>query len=154
MPTDFDFIGPDDKPALLALSNPEHQSLCESVLLEKEFKVNKADNHDEFQTTFAQYNYQVVVIDRAFGGDPTNNLSLVFLQRMPMPLRRHTFAVLVGEEFQSFNPMEAFTESVHVVINPNELVQNFPRIIDVTLPENDRFMHMYRKLGSSVMQGQ
>lgn len=153
MSSDFDFIGPDDKPALLALSNPEHQSLCESVLLEKGFKVNKADNHEEFQITFGRYSYLVVVIDPAFGGDPTNNPSLISLQKMPMPQRRHSFLVLVGDEFQSFNTMQAFAQSVHVVINPNELVKNFPRIIEVSLPDNDRFMHMYRELSNAASQG-
>ncbi len=45
---ELEFIGPNDKPALLALSTPEWLDAAKNVLTEIGYKVHAASNHNDF----------------------------------------------------------------------------------------------------------
>ena len=65
MAVEFEFLSPEDKPALLALSTPEFIAAAQIVLGELGYKVHVASNHEDFLTRFAHVQYQVVKIGRA-----------------------------------------------------------------------------------------
>jgi hypothetical protein len=54
------FITAADKPALVALSNPEWLEAAKKALKELGYKAHLAATHEEFSTRFAQVRYQVV----------------------------------------------------------------------------------------------
>lgn len=144
MSAEFDFLTADDKPALLGISTPDVADNAKAALDQLGFKVHLASNHGEFLHRFAQAPYQVVVIEDVFGsGTPEENESLLTLQRMPMNLRRHTVVLLVGNSYATFNPLQAFQQCVHAVVNPSELFL-LMQLIQKAIADNELFLHSFR----------
>ena len=143
---DFDFITATDKPALIALSTPELQETAKNALDQLGYKVHTAVNHGEFLHKFAQVSYQVVVIEELFSATtPEENESLIALQRMPMSLRRHSTVVLFGFSMATFNPMQAYQQCVHAVVNPSEMFLLI-QLVQKAVADNDLFLHTYREV--------
>lgn len=151
MPSQFDFISATDKPALLAFSTPEWLEASRTALSELGYKVHTAATHGDFLIRFSQTRYQVVIIEERFAAnDITENLTLRSMQTMPMPQRRHSTVILVGDSFQTFTPLQAFQQSVHAVINSSELFL-LKQLIEKTIAENDLFLHTLRETQSRVL---
>src|SRR6185436_13127250 len=122
MSVELEFLTAADKPALLGLSTAELQDTAKTALDQLGYKVHTAVNHGEFLHKFAQVAYQVVVIEDLFAAaKPEENESLLAIQRMPMSLRRHAAFVLFGSSMATFNPLQAFQQCVHAVVNPSEM---------------------------------
>jgi len=145
MSVEFDFLTPTDKPALLGLSTPELQDTAKTALDQLGYKVHVAVNHGEFLHKFAQVSYQVVVLEEMFSSStPEENESLLTLQRMPMSMRRHSVAILFGFSLATFNPLQAFQQGVHAVVNPSEMFLLI-QLIQKAAADNDMFLHTLRE---------
>jgi CheY-like chemotaxis protein len=144
MSAEFDFLTPDDKPALMGLASTDLLDNAKAALDQLGYKVHAAANHGEFLHKFAQTPYHVIVLEDVFGGGTIEeNESLLAIQRLPMPQRRHCVIILVGQDFATFNPMQAFQQGVHSVVNPSEaflLIQ----LIQKAVADNDIFLHTFR----------
>lgn len=150
---EFDFIRPTDKPALLALSTMEFLSTCKSVLHELDYKVHHTSDHEDFVQRFGQIQYQIAILEERFScGSIEENLALMRLQYMPMGLRRHALTILIGDSFQSLNTMQAFHQSVHVVIHPSDL-GSLKQILQQVIADNDLFLSVYRDTQLRMAQG-
>lgn len=146
MSMDFEFITATDKPALIALSTPELQETAKNALDQLGYKVHTAVNHGEFLHKFAQVAYQVVIIEELFSATtPEENESLIALQRMPMSLRRHSTVILFGFNMATFNPMQAFQQCVHAVVNPSEMFLLI-QLVQKAVADNDLFLHTFREV--------
>jgi CheY-like chemotaxis protein len=144
MSMDFEFITATDKPALLGLSTPELQETAKNALEQLGYKVHTAVNHGEFLHKFAQVAYQVVVLEELFSATtPAENESLLALQRMTMSLRRHSVVILFGFSMATFNPMQAFQQCAHAVVNPSEMFLLI-QLIQKSVADNDMFLHTIR----------
>jgi DNA-binding NtrC family response regulator len=142
---DFDFLTPEDKPALVALSTPEMEETAKTALDQLGYKVHIISNHGEFLHKFSQVQYQVVIMDELFNSSkPEENESLAALQRMPMNMRRHAVVVLLGFSLSTFNPMQAFQQGVHAVVNPAEMFLLI-QLIEKAVADNDYFLHTFRE---------
>ena len=149
----FEFISATDKPALLAFSTPEWLEAARSALVELGYKVHTAATHGDFQVRFSQIRYQVVIVEERFAAnDLSENLTLQFLQAMPMSQRRHATVILFGEQFQTFSPLHAFQQSVHAVINSSELFL-LKQLIEKAIADNSLFLHSYRETQTRVYSG-
>src|SRR4051812_9237330 len=150
MSMDFEFITANDKPALLGLSTPELQETAKNALEQLGYKVHTAVNHGEFLHKFAQVAYQVVVLEELFSATtPEENESLVALQRMGMSQRRQSTVVLFGFNMATFNPMQAYQQCVHAVVNPSEMFLLI-QLIQKAVADNDMFLHGYREVQRRV----
>ena len=150
MSMDFEFITATDKPALLGLSTPELQETAKNALEQLGYKVHTAVNHGEFLHKFSQVPYQVVVIEELFSAtNPDENESLLALQRMGMSLRRQSVVILFGFNMATFNPMQAFQQCVHAVVNPSEMFLLI-QLIQKAVADNDLFLHCYRDVQRRV----
>lgn len=142
---DFDFLTANDKPALIALSTPELQETAKTALDQLGYKVHTAVNHGEFLHKFGQVAYQVVIIEEMFSATtPDENESLRALQRMSMSMKRHATVVLFGFNMATFNPMQAYQQCVHAVVNPSEMFLLI-QLIQKAVADNDMFLHTYRE---------
>ena len=151
---DFDFISATDSPALLGLSTPEWTAKAKAQLTVLDYKVHVSANHDDFFARFGQVQYEVVVLEELFAAtSPSENLSLPWLQNLPMPQRRHAVVVLIGPSFQSLNTLQAFQQSVHAVVNPSE-IDNLGAIVQKTAAENDLFLTNFREVQLRVARGE
>ena len=149
----FDFLTTSDKPALLALSTPEWTELAKAALNELGYKVHQAATHSDFITNFTQVPYQIVIIEECFAADTApENRSLTYLQTVAMQLRRHSTIILVGDSYTSFNPMEAYQQGVHLVVNRSEMLL-LVQFIQKAIADNDVFLHGYRETQRRIAQG-
>lgn len=148
---DFDFLTASDKPALVALSTPEMEETAKTALDQLGYKVHVASNHGEFLHRFSTIPYQVVIIDELFSSSTVEeNESLLTLQRMPMHMRRHAVVILIGFSLSTFNPMQAFQQSVHAVVNPAEMFLLI-QLIEKSVADNDFFLHSFREAQQRVV---
>ncbi len=144
MSTDFEFISPDDKPALLGLSTPEWLAKCRSALTELDYKAHVAANQEDFLARFNRTRYQIVFIEDTFAvRSPTENHALQHVCRLAMSQRRYVVTILVGDRYQTMNPMQAFQLSVHAVVNRTEIDKLKP-IIQQIVAEQDLFLSVFR----------
>ncbi|SRR6266404_6059670 len=144
MSAEFDFLTADDKPALMGVSNPEVADNAKAALDQLGYKVHSASNHGEFLHKFAQASYRVVVLEEMFScGSAEENETLQALQRMSMNLRRQAVVLLIGPSFATFNPMQAFQQGVHAVVNPSELFL-LSQLIQKAIADSELFLHTFR----------
>jgi hypothetical protein len=144
MSVEFDFLTPNDKPALLGLSTPELLDTAKAALDQLGYKIHIAANHGEFLHKFAQVSYQLVIIEELFSSaSPEENESLLMLQRMPMSMRRHSVVLLFGFSLATFNPLQAFQQNVHAVVNPSEMFLLI-QLVQKAVADNDMFLHTLR----------
>jgi hypothetical protein len=149
---EFDFIGPNDEPALLAISSPEALKTVKEGLVQMGYKVHVVDSHPQFETRYNQVNYKVVVIEETFAGSNVlDNASLRMIQGLPMNQRRYAVFFLIGQTFESLNTLQAFAQSVHCVLNLAELPM-FTEVVQKTLGENDLFLTTFREVQRRVYQ--
>src|SRR5438874_2589477 len=158
MSYELEFIGPNDKPALLALSTPEWLDAARNVLAEVGYKVHAASNHEDFITRFGRIQYQAVLIEELFASNtPEENLTLQYIQQMPMAQRRHSIFVLLGGSFGTLSALQAFQQSVHAVVNQEELGLLGPNILGPIVQRvvagNDLFLNVYRDTQLRMVQG-
>jgi hypothetical protein len=158
MINEAEFIGLNDKPALLAISAPEWLDAAKSVLAENGYKVHAASNHDDFIVRFGRIQYQLVLIEELFASNaPEENITLRYIQHMPMAQRRHVVFILLGNSFNTLNTLQAFQQSVHAVVNRDEMALLGPSIlapiIQRVVSDNDLFLHVYRDTQLQIVQG-
>ncbi len=147
---DFDFLTANDRPALIALSTPELQETAKTALDQLGFKVHTAVNHGEFLHKFGQVPYQVVILEENFSAStPEENESLMALRRMPMTMRRNAVVILFGFNMATFNPMQAFQQCVHAVVNPSEMFL-LVQLVQKAIADNDMFLHTMREVQRRV----
>jgi hypothetical protein len=150
MSNEAEFIGLNDRPALLALSTPDWLDSARTVLTEIGYKVHAASNHDDFIVRFGRIQYQLVLIEELFSAaTPEENLSLRYLQQLPMSYRRHCVFILLGNCFTNLSAMQAFQQSVHAVVNRDEMALLGPNIlgpiVQRVVADNDLFLHVYHE---------
>jgi hypothetical protein len=140
----LEFIAPGEKAAVTILSTPHWLETAKAALAELGYKVHAPQTHEEFSSRFSQFPYQVVITEGLFAAStPSENLSLIHLQRMPMQQRRHAVVLLIGREFETLNAMQAFQASVHAVVNPQEL-PSLRLIVQQVVADNDLLLAVYR----------
>ena len=149
----FDFIAANDRPALIAFSTPEWHDTTRAALEELGYKTHNAATHGDFLIRFSRLKYQVVVIEELFCANTlAENTTLLELQQMPMSNRRHTTVVLIGDSFQTFNPLQAFQQSVHAVVNRSELFL-LKQLIEKAVADNIQFLHDLHETQGRLFSG-
>jgi hypothetical protein len=141
---EFDFISPVDRPALLAISTPDWLTQTRASLVDMGYKVHNVDSYSHFKARFNQVNYHIVIIEENFANSSTgDNETLRFIQQMPLGQRRHGVFLLMGDQFETLNTMQAFAQSVHCVVNYSEM-SLIGQLVQKTVADNDTFLSSYR----------
>lgn len=150
---DFEYLSPDDKPALLALCNEEWAASVEAVVKQTGYKTHTVTTPEDFAARFGGVQYHLTVMDELFcAASLAENTTLKGLQEMPMNNRRHTMVVLIGDSFQTGHPMQAFQQSVHVVVNRAD-AGNLAAIIQKTVADNELFLNTFRTTQRRIAEG-
>src|SRR5206468_7500050 len=86
-------------------------------------------------------NYDCIIVHENFAGSSLrSNAVLNYLAPLPMALRRYSFICLIGPSFKTLDAMQAFAQSVHLVLSPADL-PNLGAILKKGLAE---FQLLYR----------
>lgn len=139
-------------PALLAISTPDAVAGAKQTLTEMGYKVHVVDSYEQFDIRYNQINYQVVIIEETFaGGNLLDNPTLRWVQNLPMNQRRHATIFLLGGTMETLNALQAFSLSVHCVINYTEFGV-LQELVQKTVAENELFLTTFREAQRRVYQ--
>ena len=153
MPLDLEILAPGDRPILLGVSSKDVLDYAEGVFDQMGYKVHVAATHDEFLERYGRVQYEIVFLEDSFGGVPwTQNKALTTLQSMPMNLRRHSTVMLFSDSFETLNPMQAFHQSVHAIVNRVDL-DKLLLVVQQVVNDNLTFLNVYRDVQSRIAQG-
>src|ERR1051326_2650562 len=94
--------------------------------------------------------YNCIVVHENFAGSSLrSNPVLNYLTPLPMAHRRYSFVCLIGPSFKTLDAMQAFAQSVHVVLAPNDL-PNLGPILKKGLAEFDALYKSYKDVQASL----
>ena len=153
MSFDTEFISNNAAPALLAINMPEWLARSRAILTQCGYKARAASNHEDFYSRLTRTRYEVVVIEESFSSDSiVDNVSLYRVQQMAMQDRRGTTIIILGNSFETLNPRLAYQQSVHAVLNPDDLESLGP-VVQQAVTNNGLFNEIFFAAEQRLMNG-
>lgn len=137
-------LGQNVRLALVCEDAAERQGVIKPALEQVGFTMVASKNAAEAVERMRRDTYEIVILDEQYqGATPLDNPVLSAVRAMPMSTRRYMFVVLLGREFKTFDNMMAFTKSVNVVVNLNDL-PHLPAILRKGVADNNEFYRVLR----------
>ena len=138
-----------DKTSLICADSETTQTVKET-LRDLGFKFHIAETPETGIERIRYTGYDCIVIHENFGGCMLqSNTVLNYLRPLPMTQRRNWFVCLVGPSFKTLDAMQAFAQSVHLVVHPADL-PNLPAILKKGLVEFEMLYRSYRESANSA----
>ena len=145
----MDFFELGDKTSLIC-GDSSTVDLGKATLKELGFKFHTAETPELAIERIRYTNYDVIIVHENFAGSSLrSNAVLNFLATLPMAQRRNWFVCLVGPSFKTLDAMQAFAQSVHLVLNPADL-PNLTAILKKSLAENEILYRAYKDTLASM----
>src|SRR5437870_7038110 len=114
----MDFFELGDKTCLIC-ADSQTTEVAKATLQELGFKCHAAETPEVAVERVRYTNYDCIILHENFAGTSLrSNMVLHYLAALPMAQRRYSFVCLVGPSFTTFDAMQAFGQSVHLVLNP------------------------------------
>ena len=144
-----EFLEVGDKVALICADTTTVDAI-KPVLKDLGYKIHIGESAEHAIERIRYTNYDIVVLHEHFAGSVLNsNIVLHYLAWMPMAQRRYTFTCLVGASFITLDAMQAFGQSVHLVVNPLDL-PNIAAVLRRGLQEFEEIYGVYRDTLNSL----
>ncbi|MGH7276184.1 MAG: hypothetical protein ACREIY_04065 [Candidatus Rokuibacteriota bacterium] len=138
------------KLVLVCENAPERQGVIRAALEQLGYAMLSATTAEEATERMRRQIFEIMIVDEQFESSGVlDNAVLKMLNTMPIGIRRHMFVVLLGREFKTFDNMMAFTRSVNVVVNLNDL-PHLPAIVKKGLEDNNDFYRVFRDMLAEV----
>jgi len=138
-----DFFELGDRTSIIC-ADPGTTEIVRNSLKDLGFKMHFADSEDGALDRIRYTQYNCIVIHENFAGSILQtNAVIQHLAPLPMNQRRGSFICLIGDSFNTLDAMQAFAQSVHVVINPSDL-PNLTAILKKGLAEFEMAYRVYR----------
>jgi hypothetical protein len=129
---------------------PERQAVIKAALEQLGLTMFPAKTAEEAIGRLRRDPFEAVILDEQFqGSSPLDNAVLKDIQGMQMAVRRYIFVILLGREYKTFDNMMAFTRSVNVVVNLNDL-PHLPAILRKGLQDNHDFYRVFRDMQAEI----
>jgi hypothetical protein len=142
----MDFFELGDKTSLIC-ADPNTTEVVKTTLRELGFKYHTAETPELAIERTRYTSYDCIVIHENFAGSSLrSNAVLNYLAPLSMAQRRYSYVCLIGQSFKTLDAMQAFGQSVHLVLNPVDL-PNLGPILKKGLAE---FELLYRAYKDSV----
>jgi hypothetical protein len=140
---DQDFFELGDRTSIVC-ADPATTEIVRNCLKDLGFKIHFADSEDGALDRIRYTQYNCIVIHENFAGSILQTNAVVqYLAPLPMNMRRGSFICLIGDSFNTLDAMQAFAQSVNVVINPSDL-PNLTAILKKGLAEFEMAYRIYR----------
>ena len=145
--TPFDFIEEEGSTALVCEQDPDIRKKVIDALDIMEYHITIAESGRDALKKMRYRVYDLIVIDEAFNSDsPNSNMVMLFLERLPMSIRRNTFLIMTSTRFRTLDRMLAFRYSAHIIINLKN-IDDFAKIVSRGITDNELF---YQILNESI----
>jgi len=117
----MDFFELGDKTSLVC-ADPNTTEVAKATLRELGFKYHTAETPELAIERMRYTHYDCIIVLETFAGSSLrSNAVLNYLSPLPMAQRRYSFICLIGPSFKTLDAMQAFAQSVHLVLNPVDL---------------------------------
>jgi CheY-like chemotaxis protein len=122
LPDGMDYLPPGQAAALLCINQEESRGEVKAMLegLGYVVDMSKATEHALQRLRFNQYH--VILLDDDFGGKSPSPI-ISYLRGLNMNSRREMFIILIGKRFKTADYLQAFIESVNLILHPDDLSQ-------------------------------
>lgn len=135
---------------LVCEDSPERQAVIKAALDQLGFTMYAAKNTEDAIERLRRDTFEAAIVNEQFqGGSALDNDVLQALRMMPMSIRRYMFVTLLGRTYKTFDNMMAFSRSVNVVVNLNDL-PHLPAILRKGITENNEFYRIFREVLTEV----
>jgi CheY-like chemotaxis protein len=135
---------------LVCVDDASRQGVIKAALEQLGLTMYAAKSSEEAVERLRRDTFEVAIIDEQFqGGSALDSEVLQALQAMPMSIRRYMFVALLGRTYKTFDNMLAFSRSVNVVVNLNDL-PHLPAILRKGITENNEFYRVFREVLAEV----
>jgi len=139
----IDFFELGDKTSLIC-ADPNSAEVAKATLRELGFKFHTAETPELAIERLRYTNYDCIIIHENFAGSSLrSNMVLNYLAPLPMSQRRYSFVCVIGPSFKTLDAMQAFAQSVHLVLNPIDL-PNLGAILKKGLAEFELLYRTYK----------
>ena len=145
----MDFFEFGDKTSLVCV-DPGTAETVQQALRDLGFKLHTAET-SEMATERIRYTaYDCIVVHETFAGSSLRSNAVVnYLASLPMSQRRYSFVCLIGPSFKTMDAMQAFAQSVHLVVNPDEL-RTLTAILRKGLSEFEQLHAIYKDVAQAA----
>ena len=144
----MDFFELGDKTSLIC-GDSNTMEMAKATLRELGFKFHTAETPELAIERMRYTAYDCIIVHENFAGSSLrSNAILSYLTPLPMSQRRYSFVCLIGPSFKTLDAMQAFAQSVHVVVNPLDL-PNLAAILKKSLAEFDLLYKVYKDVVAS-----
>lgn len=110
------------KAGLVCVGDTARSYKVEQSLRQLDYYVSTAFSPKEALDKLHRNQYDLVVLDEAFGGDKAGgNVILQHFQLLPMHSRRHLFLCLLSEQLPTLERMIAFKHGVDMILNVRDM---------------------------------
>jgi hypothetical protein len=145
----LEFFEVGDRTALVC-ADPATTEFAKTTLRELGFKFHTVETPELAIERIRYTNYDCLLLHENFAGTSLrSNVVLNYLTSLPMAQRRTTFVGLIGPSFKTFDAMQAFAQSVHIVLNPTDL-PNLEPILKKGLAEFEALYRIFRETTTQV----
>ncbi|MGH8067960.1 MAG: hypothetical protein ACRERE_22585 [Candidatus Entotheonellia bacterium] len=122
LPEVMDSLQPDQSAALLYVSREEAHAELKAILEGLGYVVDSPAAADQALQRLRFNQYRVILLDDDFEGQSPNPVA-EYLAGLNMNIRRDMFVVLIGQRFKTADHLQAFIESVNLILHPDDLPQ-------------------------------
>ena len=140
----MDFFEVGDKTSLIC-ADPTTGEVVRATLRELGYKFHTAETTELAieRTRYTQYDC-IVILENFAGSSLRSNAVLQYLSPLPMAQRRYSFVCIIGPSFKTLDAMQAFAQSVHLVVNPADL-PNLTAILKKGITEFENRYRVYKE---------
>jgi len=141
----FDFLEEEGKTALLCENDQEFSKKIKKILDIMEYHITEPEGVRDVLRKMKYHSYDLVLINEGYdGNDPESNGVLIYLERMPMEVRRDIYVALISDRFPTMDYMTALLKSVNITINPKD-IDRLDQILTRGIQERDLFYGVFKE---------
>jgi len=141
----FDFIEEEGNTALVCEQDLDIRKKVIDALDIMEYHITVAENGRDALKKMRYHVYDLIVINETFNSDaPGSNMVMLYLERLPMSIRRNTFVIMISAKFHTMDRMLAFRYSVHIILNLKN-IDDFGKIVSRGLTDNELFYQVFNE---------
>ena len=147
----FDFLEEEAKTSLVCVMDHEIAARISSVLTDLEYHNTVAEGARDALKKIRYHNFDIIILDELF--DCKNfhfNGVLIYLQQLPMAIRRHLFVVLLTNRFRTMDNIEAFHKSVNLIINMAN-INEFKKVLLRGIADNEVFYKIFKTASKKIL---
>ncbi|MFO8084597.1 MAG: zinc-ribbon domain-containing protein [Desulfobacterales bacterium] len=146
----FDFLEEEAKTSLVCVSDLEIVGKINPVLSGLEYHNTLANSARDALKKMRYHNFDLVILDELFDcKNYHSNGVLIYLQQLPMALRRNLFLVMLTNRFRTMDNMEAFHKSVNLIVNVAN-ISEFKKILLRGIADNEVFYKVFKNASKKI----